>query len=91
MAGRVRLQLHGPGGYRASQPPNSWPHCSYNEDYQLLPANEKDFEAIVQTVIKAERGAIEAYNKLAQKTHGKDPIHIQPYRSHPQRRSRARG
>ncbi len=45
-----------------------------NEGYPTPPANEKDFEAIVQTVIKAERGAIEAYNKLAQKTHGKDPI-----------------
>lgn len=45
-----------------------------NDGYPAPPANEKDFEAIVRTVIKAERGAIEAYNKLAQKTHGKDPI-----------------
>jgi bacterioferritin len=45
-----------------------------NDGYPAPPANEKDFEAIVQTVIKAERGAIEAYNQLAQKTHGKDPI-----------------
>jgi bacterioferritin len=45
-----------------------------NDGYPTPPANEKDFEAIVRTVIKAEHGAIEAYNKLAQKTHGKDPI-----------------
>ena len=45
-----------------------------NDGYPTLPANEKDFEAIIRTVIKAEHGAIEAYNQLAQKTHGKDPI-----------------
>jgi bacterioferritin len=45
-----------------------------NESYPAPPANEKDFEAIVKTVIEAERGAIEVYNKLAQKAHGKDPI-----------------
>jgi bacterioferritin len=45
-----------------------------NEGYPTPPANEKDFEAIVKTVIEAERGAIEVYNKLAQKTHGQDPI-----------------
>jgi bacterioferritin len=45
-----------------------------NEGYPAPPANEKDFEAIVKTVIQAERGAIEVYNKIVQKTHGKDPI-----------------
>jgi bacterioferritin len=45
-----------------------------NDNYPAPPANEKDFDAIVKTVIGAERGAIEVYNKLAQKTHGKDPI-----------------
>jgi bacterioferritin len=45
-----------------------------NAGYPTPPANEKDFEAIVKTVIEAERGAIEVYNKLARKTHGKDPI-----------------
>jgi bacterioferritin len=45
-----------------------------NDGYPTPPASEKDFEAIVRTVIKAEHGAIEAYNNLAQKTHGKDPI-----------------
>jgi bacterioferritin len=45
-----------------------------NDGYPTPPADEKDFEAIVKTVIKAERGAIEVYNRLAQKTHGKDPI-----------------
>jgi len=45
-----------------------------NDDYPAPPANEKDFDAIVKTVIEAERGAIEVYNKLALKTHGKDLI-----------------
>jgi bacterioferritin len=45
-----------------------------NDGYPAPPADEKDFEAIVKSVIKAEHGAIEAYNKLVQKTHGKDPI-----------------
>jgi len=45
-----------------------------NDGYPTPPSNEKDFEAIVRTVIKAEHGAIEAYNQLAQMTHGKDPI-----------------
>jgi bacterioferritin len=45
-----------------------------NAGYPTPPANEKDFEGIVKTVIEAERGAIEVYNKLAHKTHGKDPI-----------------
>jgi bacterioferritin len=45
-----------------------------NAGYPTPPGNEKDFEAIVKTVIAAERDAIEVYNRLAQKTHGKDPI-----------------
>ena len=42
--------------------------------YPAPPTSEKDFEAIVKTVIEAEQDAIEVYNKLIQKTHGKDPI-----------------
>ena len=45
-----------------------------NDGYPMPPANEKDFEAIVKTVIAAERGAIEVYNKLVRKTEGKDPV-----------------
>lgn len=45
-----------------------------NDGYPSPPANEKDFEAIVERVIKAEHAAIEAYNRLAEKTHSKDPI-----------------
>jgi bacterioferritin len=45
-----------------------------NAGYPTPPANEKDFEAIVRTVIQAEHDAIEVYNRLAKKTHGKDPI-----------------
>lgn len=45
-----------------------------NDGYPLPPTNEKDFEGFVRAVVKAEHGAIEAYNRLAQKTHGKDPI-----------------
>jgi bacterioferritin len=47
---------------------------SSNDGYPTPPANEKDFEAIVKVVIEAERHAIQVYNKLAEKTHGKDPI-----------------
>jgi bacterioferritin len=47
---------------------------SSNTGYPPLPSNEKDFEQIVKTVIKAEQDAIEVYDKLVQKTHGKDPI-----------------
>jgi bacterioferritin len=45
-----------------------------NASYPTPPSDEKDFETMVKTVIKAEHDAIEVYNKLAQKTHGKDPI-----------------
>ena len=45
-----------------------------NDGYPAPPVDERDFEAVVRTVIKAEHGAIEAYNRLAQETHGKDPI-----------------
>jgi bacterioferritin len=45
-----------------------------NAGYPMPPADEKDFEAIVKTVIAAERDAIDVYSRLAQKTHGKDPI-----------------
>lgn len=45
-----------------------------NEGYPTPPENERDFEAIVHKVVEAERGAIEVYHRLAQKTHGKDPI-----------------
>ena len=45
-----------------------------NAGYPAPPANDKDFEAVVKTVIQAEHGAIEVYNRLVQKTHGKDPI-----------------
>jgi len=47
---------------------------SSNAGYPLPPADEKDFEGIIKTVIAAERDAIEVYNKLVKKTHGKDPI-----------------
>jgi bacterioferritin len=45
-----------------------------NDGYPAPPADERDFEAIVRTVIKAERGAIEVYRRLAAKTEGKDPV-----------------
>ena len=45
-----------------------------NDGYPAPPENERDFEAIVRTVIKAERGAIEVYHRLGAKTEGKDPI-----------------
>lgn len=45
-----------------------------NAGYPAPPADATDFEGMVKTVIKAEQDAIEVYQKLAQKTHGKDPI-----------------
>ena len=45
-----------------------------NEGYPTPPADATDFEGMIKTVIEAERGAIEVYNKLAKKTAGKDPI-----------------
>jgi bacterioferritin len=45
-----------------------------NTGYPTPPTDEKDFDAIVRTVVKAEHDAIEVYNNLARKTHGKDPI-----------------
>ena len=47
---------------------------SSNDGYPTPPKDEKGFETIVNTVLEAERGAIEVYNRLAQKTHDKDPI-----------------
>jgi bacterioferritin len=45
-----------------------------NEGYPTPPADATDIEGIIETVVKAEQGAIEVYNKLAKKTAGKDPI-----------------
>lgn len=45
-----------------------------NEGYPMPPGDATDFEAMIKTVIEAERGAIEVYNRLVKKTMGKDPI-----------------
>lgn len=45
-----------------------------NEGYPTPPKDPTDLGAIIQTVIEAERGAIEVYNELAKKTAGKDPL-----------------
>jgi bacterioferritin len=45
-----------------------------NAGYPTPPADARDFEGIVKAVIRAERDAIEVYNRLAAKTEGKDPI-----------------
>lgn len=45
-----------------------------NEGYPAPPSDPTDVEAFINVVIEAERGAIEVYNKLVQKTLGKDPI-----------------
>lgn len=47
---------------------------SSNEGYPKPPANAKDLNAVIKTVIDAERGAIGVYNKLLEKTHHKDPV-----------------
>jgi len=45
-----------------------------NDGYPTPPADPTDLESMISTVIQAEKGAIEVYNRLAQKTFGKDPI-----------------
>jgi hypothetical protein len=37
-------------------------------------ADSTDFEAMIKTVVEAEQGAIEVYNKLAKNTAGRDPV-----------------
>ena len=45
-----------------------------NAGYPMPPADGKDFEGIIKTVIAAEQDAIAVYHRLAQKTHSKDSI-----------------
>jgi len=45
-----------------------------NDGYPTPPADEKDFDAFVEAVIKAEHLAIDAYNRVIKKVFGKDPI-----------------
>lgn len=45
-----------------------------NDGYPTPPADPTDLESMISTVIQAEKGAIEVYNRLAQKTFGKDPV-----------------
>lgn len=45
-----------------------------NEGYPTPPSDAADIEGIIEVVIEAERGAIDVYNKVAQKTFGKDPV-----------------
>jgi len=48
-----------------------------NFPYILPPKNSADINRIIRVVLEAEAGAIEVYNKLAQKTLGKDHITYQ--------------
>jgi len=45
-----------------------------NDPYPAPPSDGSDLDAIIQTVLKAEAGAIGVYQKLAEKTFGKDPV-----------------
>lgn len=45
-----------------------------NTGYPMPPADETDLAGMVETVIAAERDAIEVYHRLAEKTRDKDPI-----------------
>jgi len=45
-----------------------------NEGYPTPPTDAGDLDGMIKTVIAAERGAIDVYQKLAEKTFGKDPI-----------------
>jgi bacterioferritin len=48
-----------------------------NAGYPAPPKDPKDFDGVVKAVVMAERDAIEVYQKLVAKTHGKDPITYQ--------------
>lgn len=48
-----------------------------NYPYPAPPDNMADYDAIVDAVVNAEGGAIDVYNKLAQKTLGKDHVTCQ--------------
>lgn len=48
-----------------------------NYPYPAPPDNMADYDAIVDVVVNAEGGAIDVYNKLAQKTQGKDHVTYQ--------------
>lgn len=43
-----------------------------NSPYMMPPKNSADMNRIIRTVLEAEAGAIEVYNKIAKKTLGKD-------------------
>lgn len=45
-----------------------------NEGYPKPPSKATDLDAVIKTVIQAERGAIGVYDALIQKTHQKDPV-----------------
>ncbi|HRU06556.1 MAG TPA: ferritin-like domain-containing protein [Candidatus Brocadiia bacterium] len=45
-----------------------------NGPFPTVPQSEKDMEGAIRVTIAAERGAIEVYQKLAQKCFGKDPL-----------------
>jgi len=45
-----------------------------NAGYPMPPEDPTDLDAVIRTVIEAERGAIDVYNKLARKYQGKDPL-----------------
>jgi bacterioferritin len=45
-----------------------------NEGYPTPPSDATDIEGIIDVVIAAERGAIDVYHRLAEKTFGKDPV-----------------
>ncbi|MCM8786693.1 MAG: bacterioferritin [Candidatus Omnitrophica bacterium] len=48
-----------------------------NAPYPKPPKNTSDYDKIVKVVLEAEAGAIDVYNKIAQKTIGKDHVTYQ--------------
>jgi bacterioferritin len=48
-----------------------------NLPYPLPPKETSDYDSIIKKVIEAEAGAIEVYQKLAEKTLGKDHVSYQ--------------
>jgi len=53
--------------------PSEW-EAQANGPWTAPRRDRSDADGMVEDQIKAERGAIDAYNRLAQKTFGKDPV-----------------
>jgi bacterioferritin len=71
-AGKLAARILEIGGNPAVHP-KDW-EAGANAPWTTPRADWTDANGMVQDQIKAEAGAIDAYNKLAKKTFGKDPV-----------------